>query len=102
MKRKERRLISVVSGFETKQQRSRDSLKLLSWGFRNTDTFKISKFNETFFELETWLGKQKKLKAVTKEDLYLTLNKFIVYTYYHFNYLNLYLIFLFLFSFFLF
>ncbi len=75
MKRKERRLISVVSGFETKQQRSRDSLKLLSWGFRNTDTFKISKFNETFFELETWLGKQKKLKAVTKEDLYLTLNK---------------------------
>ena len=33
------------------------------------------KKNETTFELETWLGKNKAIKAVTKEDYYITINK---------------------------
>ena len=75
MKKKDRRLIAVASGFPTKNLRSSDSLKLLNWGFRNTNTFEISKKNETTFELETWLGKNKTIKAVTKEDYYITINK---------------------------
>ena len=59
MKKKDRRLIAVATGFSTKQLRSSESLKLLNWGFRNTNTFEISKANETIFELETWLGKKK-------------------------------------------
>ena len=47
IKKKERRLIAVVSGFPTKNIRSADSLKLLNWGFRNTSTFEISKKKET-------------------------------------------------------
>ena len=75
MKKNNRRLISVVSGFNTKNLRSSESLKLLNWGFRNTNTFEISKKNETFFELDTWLGKKDKIKATTKEDFYVTINK---------------------------
>ena len=60
MKKKDRRIISVVSGFETKQKRSSESLKLLNWGYRNTNTFEISKKGKTIFELDTWLGKKKK------------------------------------------
>ncbi len=75
MKKKDRRLIAVVSGFQTKNLRSSESLKLLNWGFRNTNTFEISKKNETVFEIETWLSKKKKIKAVTKEDYYLTVKK---------------------------
>ncbi len=75
MIKKERRLIAVASGFSTKQTRSSESLKLLNWGFRNTNTFEISKANETIFELETWLGKKNKTKSTTKEDYYLTINK---------------------------
>ncbi len=75
MLKKERRIISVVSGFETKKIRSSDSLKLLNWGFRNTSTFEISKKNQTFFELETWLGTKDKIKATTKDDYYITINK---------------------------
>jgi len=75
MKKKDRRVIAVVSGFNTKNQRSSESLKLLNWGFRNTNTFEISKKNETTFEIETWLGKKNKIKANTKEDLYITVNK---------------------------
>ena len=43
IKRETRRLISVGSGFNTKSSRTSESIKLLSWGFRNSDTFQISK-----------------------------------------------------------
>ena len=75
MRKKDRRVIAVVSGFETKKARSKESLKLLNWGFRNTNTFEISKKGETTFELETWLGKKNKIKAISKEDYYVTINK---------------------------
>ena len=75
MKKKDRRVIAVASGFNTKNLRSSESLKLLNWGFRNTNTFEISKKNETIFELDTWLGTSNKIKATTKEDFYLTINK---------------------------
>ena len=75
MKKNDRRLISVVSGFPNKNLRSSESLKLLNWGFRNTNTFEISKKNETLFELDTWLAKSKKIKAVSREDYYLTISK---------------------------
>ena len=75
MIKNDRRLIAVASGFPNKNLRSIDSLKLLNWGFRNTNTFEISKKNDTFFELETWLGKNKKIRATSKEDFYITLDK---------------------------
>ena len=75
MKKKDRRLIAVVSGFATKNSRSSESLKLLNWGFRNTNTFEISKKNSSTFELETWLGRNNKIKATTKEDYYVTISK---------------------------
>ena len=75
MKKQDRRIISVVSGFENKKMRSTESLKLLNWGFRNTNTFEISKKGETKFELETWLGKKNKILTTTKEDFYVTINK---------------------------
>ena len=68
-------MISVVSGFDTKSLRSSESLKLLNWGFRNTNTFEISKKGETIHELDIWLGKENKIAATTKEDFYVTINK---------------------------
>ena len=75
MKKKDRRIISVASGFNTKNSRSSESLKLLNWGFRNTSTFEISKKEETIFELDTWLGTKNKIQAVSKEDFYVTIDK---------------------------
>ena len=68
-------MIAVASGFETKNLRSSESLKLLNWGFRNTNTFEISKKDETIFELDTWLGRKDKIEATSKEDFYVTINK---------------------------
>jgi len=75
MQRETRRIIAVGSGFPTKQFRSSESLKLLNRGFRHTNTYEISKNEETFFELDTWLGEKNKIKAMSKENYYITLNK---------------------------
>jgi len=75
MIKENRRIIAVASGFPTKNLRSSESLRLLNYGFRNSNTFEISKTGETFFELETWLGIKDKIKGITKEDYYLTLDK---------------------------
>ena len=75
MKKKDRRLIAVASGFPTKNLRSSESLKLLNWGFRNSNTFEVSNINNTKFELDTWLGKKNKLNAIPKENYYVTINK---------------------------
>ena len=75
IKRGERRLISVGSGFKTKNFRTKESIKLLGWGFRHTETFEISKKGKTFFDIRTWLGEKDTVKGVTKEDFYVTINK---------------------------
>jgi|TARA_B110000211_G_C14071719_1_gene550278 D-alanyl-D-alanine carboxypeptidase (penicillin-binding protein 5/6) len=75
MKKNERRVIAVASGFDTKNLRSSQSLKLLNWGYRNTNTFEISKKNKTPFKIETWLGKENKINASSKQDYYITINK---------------------------
>ena len=75
MKREKRRLIAVASGFQTKNTRSNGSLRLLNWGFRNTDTFQISKKNETIFKVSSWLGKSNEIDGITKEDVFVTMMK---------------------------
>jgi len=75
MKNNDRRLIAVVSGFDTKNLRSSESLKLLNWGFRNTNTFEISKKDVSMFELDTWLGEKNKIKVSSKDNHYVTINK---------------------------
>ncbi len=70
-----RRLIAVGSGFLTKQSRSSESMKLISWGLRNTNTFEISEKEKPNFEFKTWLGKKETVKGKTKEDVFITLNK---------------------------
>ncbi len=75
MKKKDRRVIAVVSGFGTKNLRSSESLKLLNWGFQNTNTFEISNNAKTTFELDTWLGKKNKINAITKDEYFLTVYK---------------------------
>ena len=58
MQKETRRIIAVGSGFPTKQFRSTESLKLLNWGFRNTNTYEITNKDKSFFEIDIWLGKK--------------------------------------------
>ena len=71
----ERRLISVISGFKTKKARSNDSIKVISWALRNTNTYEIAKKEIPTFTLDVWLGKKNEVSGYVKEDLYLTIPK---------------------------
>ena len=71
----QRRLISVISGFQSKKARSNESIKVLSWVLRNTNTYEIAKKEVPNFTFDVWLGKKNKVDGYTKEDLYITIQK---------------------------
>ena len=73
--RKGRRLIAVGSGFETKNSRSKESSKLLTYGLTNFDLLEISKKKEPFTSVDIWLGKENSVKVYTKEDIYKIIKK---------------------------
>ena len=73
--RKGRRLIAVGSGFESKNSRSKESAKLLTWGLTNFDLVQINKSSTPISEVEVWHGKQKTLKTYVNVDIYKTIPK---------------------------
>ena len=68
--RKGRRLISVGSGFESKKDRSRESAKLLTWGYTNFDLIEIAKIDKPLENVEVWLGKKDTVQTYVKSDIY--------------------------------
>jgi len=75
LKKKDRRLIAVASGFETKKSRSKESAKLLTYGITNFDLIEIIKKDSEITELDVWLGKKNKVKTYLKNSVYKTIPK---------------------------
>jgi len=75
IKRNNRRLIAVASGFETRNSRSKESQKLLTWGLTNFDTVEIAKKGSKFHELDVWLGQKDKVSVYLESDIYKTIQK---------------------------
>ena len=75
VERNGRRLIAVGSGFNTKNDRSRESAKLLTWGLTNFDLVEITKANTPIEDLDVWLGKKDTVKTYIKNDIYKTIPK---------------------------
>ena len=75
IKRNNRRLIAVGSGFETKNSRSRQSTRLLTWGITNFDLVKIAEANQPIAKVDVWLGKQNQLEVYTNTNIYKTIKK---------------------------
>ena len=70
-----RRLIAVGSGFETKNSRSRESTKLLTYGITNFDLIEIAKTKKSLDKVDVWLGKEKQVSVYVNEDIYKTIKK---------------------------
>ncbi|MDB4193980.1 D-alanyl-D-alanine carboxypeptidase [Candidatus Pelagibacter sp.] len=75
VERNGRRLIAVGSGFNTKNDRSRESTKLLTWGLTNFDLVEITKANTPIEDIDVWLGKKDTVKTYIKNDIYKTIPK---------------------------
>ena len=70
-----RRLIAVASGFNTKNDRSRESAKLLTWGLTNYDLIQVAKKNTSIEQVDVWLGKKSTVGVYVKNDIYKTIPK---------------------------
>ena len=70
-----RRLIAVGSGFNSKNARSKESTKLLTYGLTNFDLVNIANAGEPIHKIDVWLGKENTVDAYLNEDLYKTIKK---------------------------
>ena len=73
--RNERRLVAVGSGFQSKSSRSKQSARLLTYGLTNFDTIEIYNQDNSFQELDVWLGKKNTVKTHFKDNVYKTIRK---------------------------
>ena len=72
IKKNDRRLLSVISGTKSKNERSRETVKLLSYAENRFDLLKIDKINNNY-KIKTWNLKQKIVPLELKNHIYLTI-----------------------------
>jgi len=70
-----RRLIAIGSGFNSKQDRSRESTKLLTWGLTRFDLIEIAKIDTPIDDIDVWLGKENRVGVYVKNNIYKTIPK---------------------------
>jgi D-alanyl-D-alanine carboxypeptidase (penicillin-binding protein 5/6) len=75
IKRNNRRLIAVGSGFISRNVRSKESQKLLTWGLTNFSTVEITKKDSKFTDLDVWLGQKDSIEVYSKSNIYKTIKK---------------------------
>ncbi|KXS37425.1 MAG: D-alanyl-D-alanine carboxypeptidase (penicillin-binding protein 5/6) [Halomonadaceae bacterium T82-2] len=71
-KQDDMRLISVVMGTKSDEARAQESQKLLSYGFRFFDTFKLYQRGAVLNQPRIWGGASDALKLGVTQDIYLT------------------------------
>lgn len=72
-KRGNRRLIEVMSGMSSNRERSEEAEKLMSWGFREFNNYKVFKQYERVVSVPVYMGSEKKIDLVAGKDEVVTL-----------------------------
>lgn len=72
-KRGNMRLISTVLGTKSKDARSSESQKLLTYGFRFFETHKLYSANDELTQVKIWKGSTDSLPLGIDQDLYITI-----------------------------
>lgn len=72
-KQDDMRLISVVMGTDSDEARARESMKLLTYGFRFYETYEAYAAGDTLTTEPLWLGEKDELKLGLLEPLVLTI-----------------------------
>ncbi len=70
-----RRLVMVLNGMKSSSERKREARKLIEWGFREFDNYKIFEKGEIVTDIDVWLGKEKRISAFIKEETNLTVRR---------------------------
>ena len=70
-----RRLIVVVSGVETAKLRATESQRLLEYGFRNFQEYRLFEAGAEIGEADVWLGKSETVPLVARDLVAVTLSR---------------------------
>ena len=73
--RKNRRIIVVVNGLQSKRDRARESRYLLNWAYRTFDTYRLFVAGETVADASVWLGAANTVPLILERDLFVTIKK---------------------------
>ena len=68
-----RRIIMVMGGLPTGKARQQESERLLEWGFREFNDFRLVKAGDTVDQAEVWLGAESKVPVTIQKDVVVTL-----------------------------
>ena len=72
-KREDRRLVLVVNGMSSVNERSRESEKLLDWGFREWSNYALFKAGDKVDDAPVWLGVKPTVALVVDRNLTATM-----------------------------
>ena len=68
-----RRLILVMTGMESNKDRSEESERMMSWGFREFDNYTILRKNAVIAKVPVWGGKKKEIELILADDIIRTI-----------------------------
>ncbi len=71
-KRGERRILLVVTGLGSVQQRSQEAERLINWAFRAFETARLYKAGDPVAEAEVWIGAARRVALAPSRDLIVT------------------------------
>lgn len=74
-KRDKRRLISVVLGADSDNQRASESQKLLNYGFQSFDAVRLYQNSQPVTKVRVWKGTESHLDLGFRQDIFLTIPK---------------------------
>ena len=69
----DRRLILVVNGLPSKKARRKEPERLLAWGFREFNNYKLFGAGEKVTDADVWLGQQDTVGLLIEKEMLLTL-----------------------------
>lgn len=70
-----RRLIMVVNGLKSMNERAEESRKIMGWGVAGFENVKLFEKEHSIEEIPVWLGKDKTVSAVVGKDVLITIPK---------------------------
>lgn len=73
--REGRRLVLVIGGLDSVAARTRESQRLMQYGFRNFEHYPLFRQGETVDHAEVWLGESLTVPMVIDEDLAITMSR---------------------------
>lgn len=73
--REGRRLVLVIGGLNSVAARTRESQRLMQYGFRNFEHYPLFRQGETVDHAEVWLGESLTVPMVIDEDLAITMSR---------------------------